>query len=76
MVIDWQIVARVVAIVVMVLAAYLIGVWRGRDEGFTAALIGVATKNIKVGSFDIDGADDDADVLDMILRSMGDDDDE
>lgn len=74
MVIEWQVVARVVAVVVMALAAYLIGRQRGRQEGFMAAIFNIATDNIDVSMLDVD--DDDADVLDMILRSMGDDDGE
>ena len=75
--IELNYVARVVMVVVIALAAYHIGRWRGRDEGFATALLGVATKRIEIGTFEVDGIDvEDADMLEEILRSMEDDDDE
>ena len=74
MVIEWQVVARVVAVVVMALAAYFIGRQRGRQEGFMAAIFSIATDNIDVNMLDVD--DLDKDELGELLRMMGEDDGE
>lgn len=76
--VDLMTLARVVAAVAMALAAYAVGKWRGREEGFGAALLGMATGKIKFHGVTLKDMEDvgDMDELADILRSFEEDDDE